>query len=676
MSDAIVRLLLNTSGFDSNLQRSKGRMRDFSNQGSSTGNVLKLLGGNLAKLTGGLTAAGAALKVATDTFKASESNMDAWGRTMESAKGVYEGFLNSLNTGDISGFLNNIRQIISAAEDAYNALDDLKTYQAFNQVNAAKAKAGYAEALDAYKLNPTKENKEALAKANAEVIKNLREEQKKQGAAYDEAVKELFRTKGLSGKALTEAVRIFKEGSSADFEKTKEQFKEYGWVDSFKKGHLGTLDTFRGRNVGTTADGFDIWKDKYGNYQSTMSEAESREFKIARAFNEVLDEDIDRVQKLGAQYQALGEAIYSQNRQFNRLAGNNGKIDTRTEKPVYNEDAKTLKGMSDNVKVLTDQLNNLDVASVEYRQTLAKLEEWQTKIAEQKLFYDDKAKSTKAMSDNVTILTNKLKKLDTTSEEYLDTLIKIDEWQTKISRQKIRDQDSLSWKKGDFRDKGISLAPRPKALTPEEAQKMEKVKLPSSKNANAKADDKEQMGAVKDIVSGVDGIVSSLETLGVDVPSGMKKGLKLIQSIITIVEAIKAIESAVQILTTGRDSVYQAAVVSELGVIATATGVTAATSTLKSVPIIGWLLKQGGVVHAAGGVVMGQNYIDRVPASLSSGEMVLNPAQQTKLFKMANEGGGGGAQSQPYVNAETIVLGIQNWAKRRGKGSELMFTQR
>ena len=673
MSDAIVRLLLNTVGFDSNLQRSKGRMRDFSNQGSLTGNVLRALGGHLAKLTGGLTTTGAALKVATDAFKFSDTKVDAWGRTIESAKGVYEGFLDSLNTGDISGFLNNIEQIISAANDAYNALDDLKTYQVFNQVNVAKAKAGYAEALDAYKLNPTKENKEALAKANAEVIKNLKDEQQKQGLAYDQAVKDLFKRRGLSGKALSEAVRIFQQGSSAEFERAKEQFGKYDFVDA--AGFYRSGYTFRGKKAGIV-NGKGIWKDDAGGPLREMTAEEDKAFKIARAFNEVLDEDIDRVQKLGTQYQALGEAIYTQNRQFNRLAGNNGKIDTKTEKPVYNEDAKTLKGMSDNVKVLTDQLNNLDVASVEYRQTLAKLEEWQTKIAEQKLFYDDKAKSTKAMSDNVTILTNKLKKLDTTSEEYLDTLIKIDEWQTKISRQKIRDQDSLSWKKGDFRDKAISLAPRPKALTPEEAQKMEKVKVPSSKNANAKADDKEQMGAVKDIVSGVDGIVSSLETLGVDVPSGMKKGLKLIQAIITIVEGIKAIESAVQILTAGRDSVYQAAVVSELGVIATATGVTAATSTLKSVPIIGWLLKQGGVVHAAGGVVMGQNYIDRVPASLSSGEMVLNPAQQTKLFKMANEGGGGGAQSQPYVNAETIVLGIQNWAKRRGKGSELMFTQR
>ena len=605
-------------------------MRDFSNQGSSTGNVLKLLGGNLAKLTGGLTAAGAALKVATDAFKTSESNIDAWGRTMESAKGVYEGFLNSLNTGDISGFLNNINQIISAAEDAYNALDDLKTYQAFNQVNAAKAKAGYAEALDAYKLNPTKENKEALAKANAEVIKNLKEESKKQGEAYDTALKELFSKRGLTGKELTEAVKIFREGSSADYYKAKEQYKEYGWIDSFKKGYLGTLDTFRGRNVGTTVDGVDIWKDKYGNYEDTMSEAESRAFRIARALNEVNDTEIDEVQKLGAQYQALSEAIANQNRQFNRMAGNNGKTTTTTTKT--------------------------------------------TKAAEP--VYDENARTVKAMSDNVAILTKQLKELDTTSEKYRDTLIKVDEWQSKLTRQKITDEDTLRWSKGNM-GRGIRLSPEmPKALTPEEAKKLEKIDLPKQKRGDEKADDKDKGEAVKTIVSSVDSIVSSLETLGVDVPSGMKKGLKLIQAIITIVEAIKAIESAIQILTVGRDSGYQLSVVSSLASIAISTGATAGFLGLKSVPIIGWLMKQGGVVHAAGGVVMGQNYIDRVPASLSSGEMVLNPAQQTKLFKMANEGGGGGAQSQPYVNAETIVLGIQNWAKRRGKGSELVFTQR
>lgn len=77
----------------------------------------------------------AAIKVSKDAFMASESNIDDWGRTVESAKGVYEGFLTAINTGDISGFLSRIREIISASSDAYDALDRLGTQKAIN--NAA-----------------------------------------------------------------------------------------------------------------------------------------------------------------------------------------------------------------------------------------------------------------------------------------------------------------------------------------------------------------------------------------------------------------------------------------------------------------------------------------------------------------------------------------------------------
>lgn len=606
-------------------------MRDFSSQGSSTSSVLKGLGGTLTKLAGGLATAGTALKVATDAFMTSETNVDAWGRTVESAKGLYEGFLNSLNTGDISGFLNNISQIVSAAEDAYNALDELNTYKAFNQVNAARAKAGYAEALDAYKLNPTKENKEALAKANAEVIKNLREEAQKQGVAYDKALSELFAKRGLSGKELKEAVKIFKEGSSADYYNAKGQFKEYGWWESLQKGWLGTLDTFRGRKV-DTVNGRGVWLNENGKYEQTMSEAENKAFKIAQALNKVNDTEIDEVQKLGAQYQQLTEAIAVQDRQFNRMAGNN-RTNTRTTtsttktEPVFSETATSMKAMKENVSVLTKTLEGLTIGSEEYAKTL------------RELVY----------------------------------------WQDRIKKQQQRDADISNFYSGKT-GQGIRIAPTDRSLfqsmTPEQAKKMEHLDLPKQKQPEVKTDDKDRAEAVKGLVGGVDTIASSLEGLGVDVGSGFKKGLKLIQSIIAIVEGIKAIESAVQILTSGRDTVYQAAVVSELGVIATATAMTAGFQAVKAIPIIGWALKEGGVVHAAGGVVMGQNYVDRVPATLSSGEMVLNPAQQSKLFKMANGGGGEAAASQPYVNAETIVLGIQNWAKRRGKGSELMFTQR
>jgi hypothetical protein len=72
-----------------------------------------------------ITATTTALKVAKDAFFASERNVDEWGRTLEAAKSVYEGFLNSINTGDISGFLSNIDRIVTAARAAYDELDKL-----------------------------------------------------------------------------------------------------------------------------------------------------------------------------------------------------------------------------------------------------------------------------------------------------------------------------------------------------------------------------------------------------------------------------------------------------------------------------------------------------------------------------------------------------------------------
>ena len=74
-----------------------------------------------------LAAGKEALDVAKDAFFASEETVDEWGRVMDSSKSLYEGFLTSLNTGDISGFLSRIDSIVQAASAAYNELDRLGT---------------------------------------------------------------------------------------------------------------------------------------------------------------------------------------------------------------------------------------------------------------------------------------------------------------------------------------------------------------------------------------------------------------------------------------------------------------------------------------------------------------------------------------------------------------------
>lgn len=92
--------------------------------------------------------------------------------------------------------------------------------------------------------------------------------------------------------------------------------------------------------------------------------------------------------------------------------------------------------------------------------------------------------------------------------------------------------------------------------------------------------------------------------------------------------------------------------------IATATGAMNAFKALSQIPYVGPVL--GAIAAAAvialgavqiatiasqnfakGGIVQGEKGVDKVPANLTDGEMVLNKEQQARLFNMANGGGGG-----------------------------------
>ena len=112
----------------------KGRISEAKTEMNGTSSVLDSLKGKfminvdaLKLLNWGLMAAKKALDVAKDAFFANETNVDNWGRTVASAEGIYDSFLQTLNTGDFSGFLSRIGEVISSSKEAYNALDELNT---------------------------------------------------------------------------------------------------------------------------------------------------------------------------------------------------------------------------------------------------------------------------------------------------------------------------------------------------------------------------------------------------------------------------------------------------------------------------------------------------------------------------------------------------------------------
>ena len=112
------------------------------------------------------------------------------------------------------------------------------------------------------------------------------------------------------------------------------------------------------------------------------------------------------------------------------------------------------------------------------------------------------------------------------------------------------------------------------------------------------------------------------------------------------------------------------------------TAVKAASSAAET-PFVGWLLVGGAVMSALaalaqipsfaeGGVVPGANFRDGIAARLSSGEMVINPADQMKLFDSIHSGirGGGGATRSVSTGEQIVTVG-NNYGRRTGRGTIL-----
>ena len=143
------------------------------------------------------------------------------------------------------------------------------------------------------------------------------------------------------------------------------------------------------------------------------------------------------------------------------------------------------------------------------------------------------------------------------------------------------------------------------------------------------------------LAGGLNSIDSGLSQLGLDLGDGFRSVVSGITAVTTILSGISAL---VTIITTIQGT--------------------------KAVPVIGWALANGGVIHAASGyTVPGNNYSgDMVPAMLNSGELVLNRAQQGNLASQLSGGGMQNIQLSAVIRGDQLMLVQNNRGMRTGKG--------
>ena len=423
-------------------------MSDSTKQaGGSLGSLNDIFGMSITKLAGwgtAIAAAKGALDVAKDAFFASEQNLDDWNRTVYTAQSTYEAFLTSLNTSDVSGFMDRIGQITKAAMDAYNAIDRLQTTQNVQTPQVAKRQSElnrfeamlrtgrYIAPIDGRKATPglkdgdklTKEQKERVANQVENIIKELAGLTKNEVNAATDAINKLFNEQslrlGMSKQkflAGTETIGTFEQNVDLGKKYQEWEINRQTAIDLAKAGHYDMMSEEQKRYINTTNPyqqykGWSIFKDDGELYQTILTNIKNRTAKEQ-------------------EYYSMLARSY---RQINRVEGykpygSNGSEKTETE--LKQNEAAVAKLTEEYQKLATDAktANDVQLSGIKERQTAI-----QTEIANLKTRNEELKKFAAeaqgiqvniGMNSSLPDLTAKLKELQAAQSQALNGT----EWQ-------------------------------------------------------------------------------------------------------------------------------------------------------------------------------------------------------------------------------------------------------
>lgn len=534
----------------------------------------------------GLKAAETALNVAKDAFFASEENVDEWGRTVQAAQSVYEGFLTAINNGDVSGFLTRIDEIVVAARKAYNELDTLGTMKTIQSPAMSKQEAENARmrtmlmtgrwisAGDGRKSpNGLKDGdlltKEQLQKIEKQlqngmkrVVSLTKNEVEQAGKSIDAYYELLAKTNGMS-------LAEFRQGTSS-------------WAE------------FSKRTEGASA--LNRWKNEHLRYNSL-----TRKYDYTAPIPDELKQyegwDTFRVDKMGKNsYNELVGLIRQRSQQQQQMYSTMGQA-YRTVNRVEGITPRGIMGDGTGGKP----------------EVWAPIAMQETSLAGIGLHsIADVDKAIKRQRGNLANAGSYYERMD--AQSAIDDL--------------EREKEFMLPNMNPFQDAfKHSFAKDLKNRDKDEKQEEDK-----SEKTDAKV--LEEAGKM---VQGVQAITSGVEQLGIDLPSSIQNVTNGITSIISIISGIATILTTIQTIQTAQTFKF-------------------------------W--SRGGVVHAAGGMVVPGNHYsgDLIPSMIQSGEVVLNKAQAGVLAHELEGPKNNAMRLETYVSGRDLKIVLNNDSEARGQG--------
>ena len=140
--DLVVKLTINSKEFENGIQNAKSKVKDLGSHAVS----LKSLTAIAGKFAGSLGVAISAANLLVKNLKDIETVSDAVGRSQKMLNESVKTFFVSLNSNNLSTFVNGLKEVVKAAKEAYDAIDNLGTYLNFSSADMAKNQAEQSKA--------------------------------------------------------------------------------------------------------------------------------------------------------------------------------------------------------------------------------------------------------------------------------------------------------------------------------------------------------------------------------------------------------------------------------------------------------------------------------------------------------------------------------------------------
>lgn len=589
MADVITRFKVESGEYEAKVNKAKKSLNDFENSGKKAGssldsfaNAIGLSTAKLGALGLAVTAGSAAIKVATDTFFASESNIDEWGRTVEGVKGAYDVFIQSISNGDWSNFLTRLNEAIQGSRDLYDALDRLGSIKA-NNAAAIALKQRDIQDLRLRKQNG--ENVDALLETATAELARLQSQEVEAGMAA--GVKQMvnaLRNSGLDEQISTALAEELLKGGQDAFDKYAAQYSELKAKGTETKTRYGVGGM--GGSYSYTESDFNI---------ENLSKQEQDLYKIAAAITEretTLQEGIANYATAVTQGSSALREEFRNNR-YSQQGGKSGGSGGST-KVTGLTDAQIAKNVAD----ATEEMQRL-------------IDQW--------IELDDRAGSV----NDVLLILNSENSLTEFAEEADEELDKLVARMTETQNATKRLTAEWNTMQAGFRDQAIDST----------------------------------IGAVDSLGDAIGGTTGSIIKLIAAQAQQVMQGISTIAS-------MKAQE----------DAAY-GEMTAELG--AAAAGAMKAHSWI---PFVGVAMGIGFVASmvaalmslpkfAGGGLVGGTSYSgDTQLASVNSGELILNKAQQNSLANELQSGNTQPLRLSARMSGTDILFAINNALAAEGKG--------